>query len=206
MAMIRIKATNVCKRYADTEVIKNFNIELNTGDCPGVFGTNGSGKSTLLRLIAGLTEPDSGTFEIRLSEKLVEFNQLPSIEAIVSPTVGIPAEMTLNNLKKMYDIMNRNSEQLQELSRYFGLSDFADRQFGSFSTGMLQRVRLITAFAKSPQILILDEGFSNLDKAGKQQLTSLLDKHRRELLCVMSSNSMDDLQICNRIINLNREY
>ena len=56
-----IKIENLCKRYGDTEVLKDFNLTVPKGSVYGLMGLNGAGKTTIIKHLAGFIKPDSGS-------------------------------------------------------------------------------------------------------------------------------------------------
>lgn len=202
--MISIKADNIGKHYVNNAVIEKFSGEFRTGECIGIFGPNGSGKSTLLRILAGMTEPDSGKAEILMDGKTVSAEDRDLIMAYVSPTVGLPEEMTAEKFSQLLKLAGKNDVLFRKLASVFNLTEFSQKEFGKFSTGMRQRIKLITAFSKEPLLLVLDEAFSNLDDSGKEQLKYLIKKNKEKMLCLISSNIRSELDICNKIIELKK--
>jgi iron(III) transport system ATP-binding protein len=156
------------KSYDGTTVIRDLSLTVRDGELLTLLGPSGCGKTTTLRLIAGLERPDSGG--VRLDGQPVtepgfvpaedrdvgvvfqEFALFPHLSARENIAFGIeewPEE--------------RRSERVEELLELVGLSDHGEKSPDELSGGQQQRVALARSLAPEPQLLLLDEPFSNLD-------------------------------------------
>jgi len=142
-----------------------------------LLGDNGAGKSTLLRLIAGLATATSGEIQV--------FGEAPRDSL---PRIGYMAHASM-----LYDEMTA-LENLRYFARLYGIEDDArleaslsgvgldaklERRVGEFSQGMRQRASLARAMVHDPEILLLDEPFSNLDTSASRDVVALLAKLKR---------------------------
>jgi iron(III) transport system ATP-binding protein len=149
---------------------------VETGEILCLLGPSGCGKTTLLRLIAGFEAPDSG--EIYLAKRLV------SRPGLVVPPERRHVGMVFQDFALFPHMTVRQNivfgllrwptawrqTRLAEMLQLVGLEDALQRYPHELSGGQQQRVALARALAPSPQILLLDEPFSNLDVALRQQL------------------------------------
>jgi iron(III) transport system ATP-binding protein len=157
-------------------VLRNISLQVETGSVVCLLGPSGCGKTTLLRLVAGFEEPDAG--EIYLIKRLV------SRPGLVVP----PEERHVGMVFQDYALfphmtVSQNIQfglfrwpaawrrmRLTEMLRLVGLEGMAERYPHELSGGQQQRVALARALAPAPQLLLLDEPFSNLDAHLRQQL------------------------------------
>ena len=165
--MLELK--NVCHRYDQTPILENISLELKTGEVACVLGPSGCGKTTLLRCIAGFERLQAGTI-------------LVDREVISSNTHHLPAEKRrigmvfqdyalLPHLKVQENVMfglhdKEHGEAQKTASRLLaqvGLAEFARRYPHELSGGQQQRVAIARALAPGPELLLMDEPFSNLD-------------------------------------------
>jgi iron(III) transport system ATP-binding protein len=167
----------VSKRFQpEVPVLQQVSLQVETGTMVCLLGPSGCGKTTLLRLIAGFEEPDSG--EIHLIKRLVsrpgllvppeqrhigmvfqDFALFPHL------TVGQNIQFGLFRWPAAW-----RRTRLAEMLQLVGLEGTAGRYPHELSGGQQQRVALARALAPNPQLLLLDEPFSNLDVNLRQQL------------------------------------
>jgi iron(III) transport system ATP-binding protein len=161
---------------ADVPVLQQVSLQVEAGTIVCLLGASGCGKTTLLRLIAGFEEPDTGA--IYLIKHLVsrpglivppEQRQIGMVfqDYALFPhmTVGQNIQFGLFRWPAV-----RRRARLAEMLRLVGLENMAGRYPHELSGGQQQRVALARALAPNPQLLLLDEPFSNLDVTLRQQL------------------------------------
>lgn len=172
--MLRIKEISKSFDGGKNYALRDVSFGLDEGDVGAIVGESGSGKTTLIRLIAGLERPDAG--EIYLQGSLVS-----SLERLVPPEkrkIGLvfqeyalfPHLSVLDNV--MYGITRMKSKKARarEVLELVDLHGVEDRYPHQLSGGQQQRVALARALAPNPELLILDEPFSNLDAVLRAQL------------------------------------
>jgi iron(III) transport system ATP-binding protein len=157
-------------------VLRNISLQVETGSVVCLLGPSGCGKTTLLRLVAGFEEPDAG--EIYLIKRLVSRPGLvvpPEQRHIgmVFQDYALFPHMTVSQniqfgLFRWPAAWRRT--RLIEMLRLVDLESMAGRYPHELSGGQQQRVALARALAPAPQLLLLDEPFSNLDVHLRQQL------------------------------------
>jgi molybdate transport system ATP-binding protein len=162
-------------------------------DCPPgitcVMGPSGSGKSTLLAVIAGLAQPDRGLVTLGTE---VWFDRERGIEvpvhrrqlSYVFQRLALFPHMTAaHNVEYgMHDVPRaERPARAQALLQRMGVAHLAKRRPRTFSGGEAQRVALARALARSPQLMLLDEPFSALDRELRAQLTTLVRELVAEL-------------------------
>lgn len=138
-----------------------------------VFGDNGAGKSTLLRVLAGLMRPSSGTVS------LLGSTELRSVTARVGYMAHAPLlyeEMSgMENLRYFSGLYGRTDEaSCRRAMETVGLDPDLARYVGHYSQGMRQRLSLARAILNDPELLLLDEPFSNVDVHSAAEMARLL--------------------------------
>ncbi len=167
----------LCKSFVPgTPVLCEISLQVAAGTMTCLLGPSGCGKTTLLRLIAGFEEPDAG--EITLIKRLVSrpgFVVPPEQRRIgmVFQDYALFPHMTVRQnilfgLSRWPAAWRRT--RLEEMVCLVGLEKMAERYPHELSGGQQQRVALARALAPAPQLLLLDEPFSNLDVHLRQQL------------------------------------
>jgi iron(III) transport system ATP-binding protein len=157
-------------------VLRDISLQVEAGSVVCLLGPSGCGKTTLLRLVAGFEEPDAG--EIYLIKRLVSRPGLvvPPEQrhvGMVFQDYALFPHMTVSQniqfgLFRWPAVWRRT--RLTEMLRLVGLEGMAERYPHEISGGQQQRVALARALAPAPQLLLLDEPFSNLDVHLRQQL------------------------------------
>jgi len=175
--------TGVSKLYGSFAALRNLSLEIRAGECVMVLGENGAGKSTLLRMLAGLIRPTMGAVEVlggdaedqrshigymshapMLYDELTALENLNYFERLYFPDSCGPAGCTLGTAGRVLTAV--------------GLDPKLARPVGDYSQGMRQRASLARAILGDPELLLLDEPFSNLDAAGAAQMVALLSEFR----------------------------
>ncbi len=158
----------MAKRFDGPAVLSDVSLRVEPGTICALLGPSGSGKTTLLRLVAGLEHPDAGT--IRLGDDVLvdgrrsvppERRQIGMVfqDWALFPHLTV-AENVAFGLGRDPD-----AARVLEALDLIGLADAADRLPGTLSGGQQQRVALARALAPGPDVILLDEPFSNLDVA-----------------------------------------
>ena len=183
-----IRARGLGKRFGDKRVLDGLDFELERGDFLLVTGPNGSGKTTLLRLCAGLAVPTSGLLEVNAPRETIGF-------AGHDPLVyhELTAIENLDLYGRLYRVPERR-ERIGMLLERFGLWHVRNERAGSFSRGMQQRLSLCRALLHDPDVLVLDEPFSGLDREGAELLDRELQGLRAGATFVVSTHDPDRVE------------
>ena len=152
---------NLCKRYQDKVVLKDFSLDIKPRTITCITGESGCGKTTLLNLIAGIIRPDSGTIE--LEGKVSYLFQEPRL---------LPWRTALENVA----LALKDEKKAREILELVGLKDSLDKYPSELSGGMRQRVAMARVFSYPSSIILMDEPFQNLDVKLKNNLLQLFLK------------------------------
>ncbi len=168
-----LRLTGLRKHYGATRAVDGVELEVEAGSVCALLGPSGCGKTTTLRLIAGLEQPDAG--EIAIGDR-----KLCGPEGWVAPErrrIGMvfqdyalfPHLDVAGNVG--YGLGRRpDRDRVAEVLELVGLEDDADRPVHELSGGQQQRVALARALAPTPELILLDEPFSNLDAGLRDRL------------------------------------
>jgi sulfate transport system ATP-binding protein len=180
-----IQLQKVNKTFGAQQVVRDFSLEIKTGELFVLLGASGSGKSTLLRMIAGLSEVDSGT--ILLNEQDVTHLtpqqrgtgfvfQNYSLFRHMSVAQNIEFGLSIRRIRRQ-----ERAQRVDELLDLIGLAGYGDRLPSQLSGGQQQRVALARALAYQPNVLLLDEPFGALDVKIRVQLRQHLRDIQKRL-------------------------
>ena len=179
------------------EILNKLTFEISSAKITSVLGANGSGKSTLLSLLAGLLDPSAGQIVFK-NKKIIgpSFKLIPGHDgiALVRQDARLtPFATVRENLKhvlRMYDTEGQEAK-LNDLAQLLGLNLLLDRVVKYLSGGEQQRVAIAAALASEPELLLMDEPFSQSDVYLKQELkgylTSIVEHLQISLLFVTHS-------------------
>ncbi|WP_272001774.1 ABC transporter ATP-binding protein [Roseovarius sp. ZX-A-9] len=182
--MSQITANNICKRYGDFDALKNVNMEITKGEFLTFLGPSGSGKTTLLMILAGFTVPTSG----QLIKEGVDISAMPAEErnfGMVFQGYALFPHMTVwQNVDyplriRKVDASTRK-ERVGRIIETVGLSEHAHKKPSQLSGGQQQRVALARSLVFQPDMLLLDEPLSALDRNLREQMQVELKRVHEE--------------------------
>jgi heme exporter protein A len=165
----------LARHYGEREALSDVSLELGEGATLVVFGPNGAGKTTLLRVLATLLRPHAG--EVRVLGA-----SLPADAWAVRGRVGLLAHEPLlyreltarENLGFHARLHGVGGERVDELLAAIEMTARADEPLRTLSRGMVQRVAVARAVLHDPELLLLDEPYSNLDPAAVALVAPLI--------------------------------
>ncbi|MBS7577332.1 MULTISPECIES: amino acid ABC transporter ATP-binding protein [unclassified Enterococcus] len=168
--MLSIK--QLSKSFGDNEVLRDVNLEVNSGEVVCIIGPSGSGKSTLLRCVNLLEQPSGGKISYRgrsITDKSMRPNYYRKSVGMVFQRFNLfPFKTVLDNItmapRSLKKMSKKDAEkQAIELLRKVGLEDKQAVYPNSLSGGQQQRVAIARALAMAPEMLLFDEPTSALD-------------------------------------------
>jgi len=208
-----IALRNISKQYSDSVFggVIGINIDINKGDFMAIVGESGSGKSTLLKLIYGLLSPDSGEVSFN-GEHLAGPNEklIPGHDSMKM----LSQDFDLNLYARVYEnigsmLSNEDMQGKREKSaaimQLLGIEHLSNKRIVELSGGEQQRVALARAIITEPEVLLLDEPFSQLDALLKTQLRADLKRLSVQLgmtIILVSHDPVDGLTLANKLIIL----
>jgi heme ABC exporter ATP-binding subunit CcmA len=177
---ISARLDGVSKLFGSFAALRQVSVNLEPGRCYVLIGENGAGKSTLLRILAGLLRPTFGTVKV--------FGTLEPQSDAARARIGymshapmlydeLTAQENLRYFASLYP--GRDCLTPAEALRQVGLDPDLTRTFGQYSQGMRQRTSLARVLLPAPELLLLDEPFSNMDVQSVSQMVELLAGFRQ---------------------------
>lgn len=200
-----ISARDLKKTYDRVPVFEHLSFEVCAGEALGIQGPNGSGKSTLMKILAGVALPTSGTVLYLQQGTPIEKTEQIRYIGFVAPYLQFYNELTgfenvLFSLRAKGIVPDMH--RIQSLFEYFALSTAAQKLVQTYSSGMLQRLRFIQAFAAEPPVCLLDEPTATLDESGTHLLREFLRRYRHDAIVIIASNDVRDFALCTRVLCL----
>jgi heme ABC exporter ATP-binding subunit CcmA len=173
----------VSKLFGSFAALRQVSVELEPGRCYVLLGENGAGKSTLLRILAGLLRPSFGSVTVfGDSEPHDARARIGYMSHAAMLYDELTAEENLRYFASLYPDRQRGGRDClapAEALRQVGLDPKLDRILGQYSQGMRQRTSLARVLLSVPELLLLDEPFSNMDVESARQMVELLAGFRQ---------------------------
>ncbi|MCL2521615.1 MAG: ATP-binding cassette domain-containing protein [Erysipelotrichales bacterium] len=195
-----LKTNNLTKNYKMQVAVDNANMTINAGDIYGFVGENGAGKTTIIRMIAGLVNETSGTYELFGTDK--NDPNINNVRRKLSAVVESPSlylNMTAyDNLLMQCKILGINNPDLiKETLEIVNLNYLINnsKKARNFSLGMKQRLGIAIALIGNPDFIILDEPMNGLDPEGIVEMRELIVKLNKEknITFLISSHILTEL-------------
>jgi ABC-2 type transport system ATP-binding protein len=201
-----IEICELSKQFGSVQALTRLTFRIMPGEIYGLLGPNGAGKTTTLKAIIGLLEPTSGTV------KVVGLNPIAS-PIDVKSKLGYVAEKPIlydslsarDFLEFVASIRKIDKQNVNRIVAHLGdafdMAEYFDVPIATLSTGMKQKVALISSLIHQPPILILDEPLSGLDAKSSRIAKELLSLHAKKGGAVLFSTHIMEIaeSICTRI-------
>ena len=208
-----IQIEHVSAEYDGKQVLKDINLTVYQDDYLGIIGPNGGGKTTLMRLILGLKKPAEGSIHFCGKGKDISMGYLPQYNDLDKQFPISVYEVVLSGLSKSKSLFARYTkqqhQQVAETLERMQISDLKDRHIGALSGGQLQRVLLARAIVSKPDVVILDEPNTYIDRRFQKQMYEMLEQINKE--CAIIIVSHDIAEVLNNVkhvacVNHNLHY
>jgi ABC-type multidrug transport system ATPase subunit len=201
---MRIEASDISKKLGRQWVVKHFTHQFDSGRVFGISGDNGSGKSTLLQLISTFMEPTKGSCRFVSQDKPVPEKDIYKCFSVAAPYLQLIPHLTIREQLHFTWDLKGWSHQLttQNVLQATGLEQHADKALQQLSSGMKQRIRLISALAADVPFVFLDEPTTNLDAVSKRWFLEQCELFRTDKSLIIASNEAFDLQLCTETLEM----
>ena len=175
--MSTLQLRSASRWFGDVVAVNDVSMTIGPG-ITGLLGPNGAGKSTLIGLMSGFLAPSAGTVTLdgapvwRREPVYRQIGLVPESEGaydVVSGWVFVLANARLQRLPDPESAARRALDLVE-------MSDAADREIGTYSKGMKQRIKMASALVHDPEVLLLDEPFNGMDPRQRLHLMDLLTR------------------------------
>ena len=186
-----VELSTVSRLYGTFAALRRVDISFEQGRCYILLGENGAGKSTLLRTIAGLLRPTFGTvtvFGASPSEERDRIGYMSHAPMLYDELTGLENLCYFGSLYRTRPCLTPEAAM-----RATGLDPALPRPISQYSQGMRQRASLARVLLPQPDLLLLDEPFSNMDAASARQMLALLTGLRAQGRTIILTTHQRDL-------------
>ncbi len=193
------------KHFGPKHVVKDFSLQVRSGEIYGFLGPNGSGKTTSIRMICGLLTPDAGSgsgtclgYDV-IRETAAIKREVGYMTQRFSLWEDLTIRENLNFVARMYG-MKRRREAVDGALERLGLQTRADQLAGALSGGWKQRLSLAACLLHQPRLLLLDEPTAGVDPKARRDFWEEIHALAAQGLSVLvSTHYMDEAERCHRL-------
>ena len=203
----RLNVQHLQKSFKKRQVVKNFSLEIESGEVVGLLGPNGAGKTTSFYMIVGLIAADGGS--VMLDGR--EIRHLPIHERARLGLGYLPQEASIfrkmtvaQNIRAILEIRLKDKKQIDaELERLLAdlnIERLRDSPAPSLSGGERRRVEIASVLAMQPRFILLDEPFAGVDPIAVIDIQKIIEflKTRGIGVLITDHNVRETLRICDR--------
>lgn len=167
------------KSFGGVEALRGIDLVVEKGSIVGLLGPNGAGKTTLVRILATLTEPDTGNAKIEGYDVVKNADVVRQLIGLTGQFTAIDENLTgRENLVMVGRLYHLSSQEVDKRTRdllaQFGLSEAANRQLKTYSGGMRRRIDIAASLINQPPVLFLDEPTTGLDPQSRSDLWQVI--------------------------------
>lgn len=165
---------------ADSELLRDINMQVTAGEYVAIVGENGSGKSTLLKLILGLLEPVSGS----VTNSFRRIGYVPQRFESLNSQFPMTVYEVLEYYRRVIGVKDKQAVRvcLEQMKVYA----LRDRLIGTLSGGQCQKVMIARALMGEPDVLIFDEPSTGIDVKSQQELYSFMQQLHKEGMTIIT--------------------
>lgn len=213
MSFIQLENIQKLFNRVDKPAVDLLNLSINQGEIITLLGPSGCGKTTILRMIAGFEQPTTG--KIRIGEDIVYSDKrfVPPEKRGVGMVFQDYALFPHLNIEKNIAFglnkwrRNEKKARVAEVLELVGLSDYAKRFPNELSGGQQQRVSLARALAPKPNVVLMDEPFSNLDAGLREKMRhdiANILKRANTTAIIVTHDQKDAFAVSDRVVVMNQ--
>lgn len=209
MAPSAISVAQLRKNFGLLEALRGVNFEISPGEFFGLLGPNGAGKSTLINILAGLTQPTSGTARVMGYDVVTNYRKSRKALGVVPQELVYDPFFTVREALRIqsgYFGLRKNDNWIDEILENLQLTGKADSNMRTLSGGMKRRVLIAQALVHRPPVIVLDEPTAGVDVELRQNLWTFIRKLNGEgHTIVLTTHYLEEAEaLCTRVAILKK--
>lgn len=208
----RLLARGLCKSYRKRQVVKNVDLDIESGQVVGLLGPNGAGKTTSFYMVVGLVPPDNG--QVFLDD--VELTEMPMCDRARAGISYLPQEASVfrkltveENLLAILETLDlsksKRVERKDDLLEQFRLTHVAKTYGYALSGGERRRTEIARSLVLNPAFILLDEPFAGIDPIAVNDIQNIILNLKDQGIGILISdhNVRETLGVCDTAYILN---
>ncbi|MEZ5358545.1 MAG: heme ABC exporter ATP-binding protein CcmA [Candidatus Zixiibacteriota bacterium] len=203
--MYKVEAKQVKKNFAHRKVLRDVSFALNDGDSLAIVGRNGSGKTTLLKILAGLIRPSRGKVIYSSPDGELDKKALRDLLSYVGPEMTLYDPLTAAENLRFFATMRGQTlsdSEIENILQDVGLYGRGNDAYGTYSSGMKQRLKYAVALLNKPKFLLLDEPSANLDDDGKKVVAAVIARQKKDGILLIATNEQGEYAFADHVYRL----
>ena len=210
MSKNAVEVRNLTRRYGYRVALRDVTLDFSEKGIQGLFGSNGAGKTTMMRVISTLLRPHAGKITVMGFDPEEEPEEVKKLLGLVGDKPLLYNELTgIENLRfysKLYGMESEFFEtQVEELSQRFAIKTWLEEPVKNLSTGLKKRLDIVRSLIHNPELLLLDEPFSGLDKDTTEDFQDYLNEFRNTRTTIVTTHNLAfGAKLCDEFVTLRK--
>lgn len=203
---MKIKVSNVSKKFSGSYVLRNVNLTFDGGKFYGIIGPNGAGKSTLINIMIGNISADGGNCDwIHDDDKLSKLEIKNSLGVVFQNNHLDPLLSVYENLMsrgKMYGMSKKDiNDKINFLNDYINIEGILKQRYSDLSGGQKRKCEVVRSLLHDPKVLILDEPTTGLDPQTRSGMWQAISRFHDEnnLTVILVTHYLEEMSDCDQI-------
>jgi ABC-type multidrug transport system ATPase subunit len=207
---IAVETNELTRRYGYRVALRKVSINFSKSGIQGLFGSNGAGKTTLMRVISTLLRPHGGSISVMGFDPQEEPEEVKKRIGLVGDKALLYEELTgIENLRfysKLYGLQPEFFEsQVEDLAQRFAINTWLEEPVKNLSTGLKKRLDIVRSLLHDPDLLLLDEPFSGLDKDTTEDFWEYLNEYRNSRTTIVTTHNLAfGAALCDEYVTLRK--